>query len=101
LQVRVRSKVKAEVARERDYYEEDLERGSDFVDDFEDVLHRLSYLPHRFPATGLGSSELPIHRCLFRRYPFIAYFVVHDDYVEVLAVLHKRSGPSKIAKAVR
>jgi plasmid stabilization system protein ParE len=81
-----------DVALARDWYEEKAELGLDFVAEFEALLGRLRDLPKRFPEV-----REDVRRVLFMRFPYVLYFRLVDHRVDVLAVLHSRSGPSKVA----
>ena len=91
--VRVLPSSEDDVARARDWYEDKAELGLAFVDEFEALLDRLRTLPKRFPEVRTG-----LRRILFIRFPYVLYFHLSDQRVDVVAVLHSRSGPTKVAR---
>jgi plasmid stabilization system protein ParE len=94
--VRVLPSAETDVAGARDWYEDQAELGGAFVDEFEALLVRLAHLPERFPLV-----RPRVHRALFGRFPYTLYFRIQDERVDVLAVLHSRSGPEKVDEATR
>jgi len=94
--VQVLPSAEADVAQIRDCYEQQAELGEAFVTEFESLLRRLRQLPERFPEV-----REDIRRSLFGRFPYALYFRIQGNCVDVLAVLHSRSGPKKIAKALK
>ncbi len=91
--VRVLPSAEEDVARARDWYEEKAELGLDFVEEFQTLLARLHRLPKRFPEV-----RTRVRRILFLRFPYVLYFHLHEERVDVLAVLHSRTGPSKVGR---
>lgn len=94
--VRVLPSAEADVARARDWYEERADLGLEFVIEFEGLLERLGRLPKRFPEVRVG-----VRRVLFTRFPYVLYFRLEEQRVDVVAVLHSRTGPSKLGKRLR
>lgn len=91
--VRVLPSTEEDVARARDWYEERAELGLGFVEEFQGLLDRLRELPMRFPEVRAG-----VRRVLFIRFPYALYFRVSEARVDVVAVLHTRTGSSKVAR---
>ncbi len=94
--VHVLPSAERDVAQARDWYEDKAELGLAFVEEFRSLLHRLRQLPNRFPEVCSG-----LRRVLFVRFPYVLYFRVADQRVDVVAILHSRSGPTRVARRAR
>ncbi len=71
------------------WYENEKEGlGAAFEQDFDRLAARIRQAPRQFPEI-----EPPVRRALFHRFPYATYFVVGDDELVVLAVLHQHRSP--------
>ena len=75
----------------RNWYEgQRIGLGNTFAARAADTLDRLGSLPELYGVVWQDVRAAPI-----RRHPYIIYYRVHPDLVEVLAVLHARRDPSE------
>jgi plasmid stabilization system protein ParE len=90
LPVILRPEAEQDVEAARDWYEQQhAGLGQDFLDRVAEVLSRLGAMPELYPVVwqDVRSGRL-------RRFPFVVYYRVLADRVEVLAVLHGSRDPS-------
>lgn len=56
----------------------------------------LGYMTEKIAAlTNSAGIHKTIHNChrkILKKFPYAIYYVIHDDIVEVVAVLHQRRG---------
>jgi len=64
--------------------------GSDFLAVVEPTLESIQANPARFPVVYRG-----IQRALLCRFPYGVFFVLEDDQITVLAVMHCARDPEK------
>lgn len=62
--------------------------GGKFLDELDHVFHRIVENPRQFPR-----QEEAVHRALLRHFPYGVYFLIGDERVDVLAVLHLHRHP--------
>ncbi|NOS78471.1 MAG: type II toxin-antitoxin system RelE/ParE family toxin [Nitrospira sp.] len=62
--------------------------GGKFLDELDHVFHRIVENPRQFPRL-----EETVHRALLRHFPYGVYFLIGDERVDVLAVLHLHRHP--------
>lgn len=62
--------------------------GRRLADEITSLLDRIRKAPLQFPVVGEG-----VRRGLLHRFPYAVYFLLEDDAVTVLAVLHQRRDP--------
>jgi len=62
--------------------------GLRFLEELDHVLNRVSAAPLQFPAVHPS-----VRRALLNRFPYSAYFLVGEEELEVIAVLHQRRHP--------
>ena len=62
--------------------------GEKFLNELDQVFQRIVENPLQFPRL-----EAAVHRALFRHFPYGVYFVIGDERVDVLAVLHLQRHP--------
>ncbi len=62
--------------------------GRRLADEITSLLDRIRKTPLQFPAVGEG-----VRRALLHRFPYAVYFLLEDNAVTVLAVLHQRRDP--------
>lgn len=64
--------------------------GEDFLSSVEESFERISNNPFLYPDVHRG-----IRRALLRRFPYGVFYLVIDDWVSVLAVLHAARDPDE------
>jgi len=64
------------------------ELGADFVDAIDELLTRIASSPELFAV-----SFRTVRRAKTRRFPYIVYFRLRDERIEVIAVLHASRDP--------
>lgn len=62
--------------------------GSRFLDELDQVFHRIIDNPGQFPRVA---DE--VHRALLRHFPYGVYFLAKEGSIDVLAVLHLHRRP--------
>lgn len=62
--------------------------GAEFLIEFDAVMQRMIDTPLQFPQI-----KADVRRALLRRFPYAAYFLVSDEKVDVVAVLHQHRDP--------
>ena len=62
--------------------------GEKFLNELDQVFQRIVENPLQFPRL-----EAAVHRALLRHFPYGVYFVIGDERVDVLAVLHLQRHP--------
>ena len=77
------------------YGRERPELADAFVDSFEAVLARIAVMPELY-AIALNS----IRWCKLRRFPYLVYYRVLSDRIEVIGVLHASRDPQMWQKRV-
>jgi plasmid stabilization system protein ParE len=85
----VRPDAQAEIAAARDWYEERRSAlGDEFLGELHDVIARIADRPALYPRV-----HGDVRRAVLRRFPYAAYFVVADEEIVVLAVMHGHRHP--------
>jgi plasmid stabilization system protein ParE len=64
------------------------ELGDRFLNEFDQLLERISSNPLQFPGVGRG-----VQRGLFHRFPYAVYFIAAREIITVLACLHQHRHP--------
>ena len=64
--------------------------GLEFLDELRAAYSRIVERPLAYQDIGLGTR-----RALLRRFPYAVYYVVGDDVIAILAVLHASRGPAE------
>jgi plasmid stabilization system protein ParE len=85
----VRPEAEQDMADGRDWY--DRQRaglGGEFLTAVEDVFDRIAQMPELYAA-----EYREVRRARLRRFPYIVYYRIHGDTVQVLAVLHASRNP--------
>ena len=78
-----------DVTAARDWYEQQREGlGEEFVESVDFVLARLAATPEMHQVVFQDAR-----RAKLRRFPYVVYYRVLSDRVEVLAVMHGRRDP--------
>lgn len=70
--------------------------GNRFLDEFERLLKRIDSNPLAYPRLEYPEDlDDRIRRALFRRFPYIAIYVVQEDLTTVIAVEHTSRQPGR------
>ena len=70
------------------YEDQRSDLGRRLAGEITSLLDRIRKTPLQFPVVGEG-----VRRGLLHRFPYAVYFLLEDDAVTVLAVLHQRRDP--------
>ena len=85
----IRKEAEADIAEAYQYYESCHESlGSDFVLCIEESIDRIEKNPRQYKTLYKN-----VHRALVRRFPYGIYYVLIDDQIIILGVLHARKNP--------
>jgi toxin ParE1/3/4 len=85
----LRPEAEADLLQARNWYEqEDSELAEAFVDSFEEMIARIETMPELY-AVALEN----IRRGKLRRFPYLVYYRVLSDRIEVIGVLHGSRNP--------
>lgn len=87
----LRPKAEADLLQARDWYEqESLELAEAFADSFEEMIARIEAMPELYVVVLEN-----IRRAKLRRFPYLVYYRVFPQLIEVLGVLHgSRDSPA-------
>jgi toxin ParE1/3/4 len=87
--LKIRPIAESDVAHSRDWYEERRDGlGDDFVEAFNELCQRICADPQLFAV-----AERNVRRGKLRRFPYVVYYRVVDQAIEILAVLHGSRDP--------
>ena len=90
--VRIRAAAREDIRDARDWYDDNVPGlGLQLGESLDDAIHLIEQNPMMFPAV-----HGHVRRALTRRFPYAIYFVVKDDRVSVLRVLHQARNPRTI-----
>jgi len=85
----IRKEAEADISEAYEYYESCREGlGSDFVLCIEESLARITKNPNQYRPIYKN-----VLRALVRRFPFGVYYVVLEERVSVIGVVHARKNP--------
>ena len=85
----LRPEAQNDLLEARDWYERQRDRlGDDFVGAFDEFLARIQTAPEMHPI-ALRS----VRRGKLRRFPYVVYYRVLGDRIEIIAVLHGGRNP--------
>ena len=70
--------------------------GGEFLDAFADLQDRLGRTPFIYPEVYRG-----VRRAVLRRFPYLVYFVVRGQSVQITACLHAARDPRLIRRRLR
>ena len=88
-QLRIRNAAEADIREAYEYYEECRHGlGQDFILCIEESLDKITRNPDQYPTIHRN-----IHRILVKRFPFGIFFVVKENTIIVLAVMHGSRSP--------
>jgi plasmid stabilization system protein ParE len=94
--VEVRGAAERDVAEAMDWYEAQAGLGAAFLDDFAQVLARLSETPLLYQVVYRESR-----RAQLRRFPYLVWFKVQGPLVTVRACLRGSINPAKVRRRLR
>lgn len=90
-QLYLRDEAKADITEAFRWYEARRSGlGSDFLQSIRLTLSRIERNPEMYPVAVDDIRKAPL-----KRFPYIAYFVVIEDKLSVLAVMHGRRDPQR------
>jgi len=90
LPVVLRPEAQADLLSARDWYEQQQPGlGDGFTDVVEEMIDRIAAMPELYAVVLNG-----VRRAKLRRFPYLAYYRVLSDRVEVIGVLHGSRNPS-------
>lgn len=73
------------------FYEEQLiDLGTEFLSVIEQTTDKIEENPK---AYYLSHPELEIRRCVVQRFPFLVYFRLKTEFIEVYAIAHQSKKP--------
>ena len=85
----IRKEAEADIAEAYQYYESCRENlGSDFVLCIEESISRIERNPRQYKTIYMN-----VHRALVRKFPYGIYYVLIDELIVILGVLHARKNP--------
>jgi plasmid stabilization system protein ParE len=85
----LRPEAEADILVGRDWYDRGRPGlGDEFVESLENLLSRIQESPALFAVGYRG-----IRRARIQRFPYITYYQLLDDRIEVIAVLHASRNP--------
>jgi toxin ParE1/3/4 len=90
-QLYLRNEAKADLAEAFRWYETRRSGlGADFLQSVRQTLSRIERDPELYPVAVDDIRKAPL-----RRFPYIAYFLVKQERISVLAVMHGRRDPQR------
>ena len=90
-QLRIRCTAEADIQEAYEYYEECRHGlGQDFILCLEASLDKIIKNPNHYPIIHRN-----IHRILVKRFPFGIFFIVKENTIVVLAVMHGSRSPRR------
>lgn len=85
----LRPEAQVDLLQARDWYEQEgSELAEAFVDSFEAIIARLEAMPELYPVVLKNAR-----RGKLRRFPYLVYYRVFSDRIEVIGVLHGSRNP--------
>ena len=85
----LRPEAEADLLQARDWYrQEGSELAESFVNSFEATIARIEAMPELYPL-----ALADIRRGKLRRFPYLVYYRVFSDRIEVIGVLHGSRDP--------
>lgn len=89
LPIAVRPAAEEDLTTAHDWYESrQAGLGGEFQDAADATIARIRDNPELYAANRKGVRQAPIHR-----FPYVVYYLILDDAIEVFAVLHTRRHP--------
>jgi plasmid stabilization system protein ParE len=85
----VRGEAEKDIAAARDWYDQQRQGlGEDFLDAVQERFDEIERAPQHYAA-----SRRSVRMAQTRRYPYIIYYRLLDDRIDVVAVMHGHRGP--------
>lgn len=86
----LRPEAEADVVSAQDWYERQRSSlGDEFVQELANTFDRIIQMPEMYAVAWED-----VRSCRLRRFPYIIYYRILHDRIEVLAVLHANRDPS-------
>ncbi len=86
-----RPEAKADLLETRDWYEhQQLGLGQTFADSVDDAVDRIVAMPQMYASVFRN-----VRRAKLRRFPYLIYYRVLSDRIEVIGVLHGSRDPKR------
>jgi plasmid stabilization system protein ParE len=85
----VESEAEADLAAARDWY--DAQRpglGDEFIDEFMRTVGRIADMPESYRKTYMEARQASINR-----FPYYVFYLVDEDMVSIVAVIHQHRDP--------
>ena len=91
LRIRIHPEAEAELANAALWYESKRAGlGADFVAEIDEALEQIAEAPMNFPT---WREARPFRRLVVRRFPYLVFFTVSDDVIQILAFAHAKRRP--------
>jgi toxin ParE1/3/4 len=85
----LRPEAEADIVANRDWYNQQRDDlGDSFVNAVRELVNQIKGAPEQFAV-----SFRSVRRAKTRRFPYIVYYRVLDDRIEIIAVLHASRDP--------
>ena len=85
----IRKEAEADIAEAYQYYESCRENlGSEFILCIEESISRIKNNPRQYKTIHKN-----VHRALVRKFPYGIYYVLINEQIVILGVLHARKNP--------
>ncbi len=85
----IRKEAESDIAEAYQYYEACRENlGSDFMLCLDESIFRIQKNPRQYKTIVKN-----VHRALLRRFPYGIYYVLVDDQIVIIGVMHARKNP--------
>ena len=89
LPLELRPEAESDIRSARDWYDRQRNGlGDEFLDSVDALFAAIAQHPRQYAATARG-----VRRAKRRRFPYVVYYRVLTDCIEVLAILHGRRDP--------
>lgn len=89
LPLQIRQEAETDLEQGRDWYEEKKPGlGDEFLECVEKALERIHDMPELYAPGYRG-----VRRCKVRRFPYVIYFRLSADRIEVIAIIHASRNP--------
>ena len=92
----LRPEAEADLLQARDWYgQEDSELAEAFLDSFDSTIARIEAMPELYAVALMN-----VRRGKLRRFPYLVYYRVFSDRIEVIGLLHGSRDPQVWQKRV-
>jgi plasmid stabilization system protein ParE len=88
LRVAFRPEAQGDLLQAHDWYEQQAGLGDAFSDRAEEAIERIQRMPRMYAMVFRD-----VRRAKIRRFPYLIYYRVQQDRIEVIAVLHGSRDP--------